>query len=856
MERVRRDDPKPRSGDAPPLHRRRWALSLVPAVVAGLIAFAQPAVAAAPDSGAVQPAASTSSQPLGEKIASIALSQVGVGDSPVAKSFSGLNCNPYSSLVAGFSANSNGCGYDSTFQVRNSNENWCSDFAKWVWRQAGVTQDMNTINAAASSFYAWALDDGQTPQADTGTPQVGDAIVFFGAGTITATKYADHVGIVSAVNADGTIDMVNGDFLAATNVHVEHDTHLTLSTFAPNTWGAGEQWVIVHPPVGAQKPNPRTSITGASTAVTGTDAAFHARASEQGGSVTGYYWTFGDGRATNSTGADVTHVFATPGVYTITVTATSSFGTITTEHKDVTVVAASGSVAAVPSTATWYTSYPVDYYRFVRSGSGLAADQWDGASWLQLATAGTPAATGSIAALAYPDADANSATAPHAFYRAADGALAETFYNGTSWVSTELPGRPAAGADIVAAATPAGPAVFFVDARGALTETSSTSGAWASRTLSSAGLRAAPVALAETSTGPTIFALQRSGRLTATSQAGRAWPTVPLAESVASNATLAALTTPAGAASVVVNGAVGRGHGHQGASLVQLTAKSHGAWATTALPGIPAAGSAISAANYLEPAAATGALGAFPNPPGSLTDSTPQQPLGTAVAYVTRAGAPTVSYSDGGAWRTAALPGTAKAVTGVSAFPVAHQPVQVYLDTASGPAVDTTADTASGSGPWTEQPLPSTPATFADRVLLYAAGAGDEPVAAAAATAAGLPSGQVTTSFDAAWAATLAGQRLVITVGQAATNALEYNTCGWANPSAMDPGSAPFDYVSAARTTLPGAELYLNGAAATASQGRERATDLAYFAVHGALPSGATLPKLAYPGYTCLGTAS
>ena len=135
-----------------------------------------------------------------------------MGDAPVATSFSGLNCNPYTSLVGGFSANSNGCGSDDSFGVRDSNENWCSDFAKWVWQRAGVTQDMNTINAAASSFYAWALDDGQNPQPDAGTPQPGDAIVFFGAGAITPTRYAQHVGIVSAVKAGSWFDLAAAAF--------------------------------------------------------------------------------------------------------------------------------------------------------------------------------------------------------------------------------------------------------------------------------------------------------------------------------------------------------------------------------------------------------------------------------------------------------------------------------------------------------------------------------------------------------------------------------------------------------------------------------------------------------------------
>ncbi|HWD63326.1 MAG TPA: PKD domain-containing protein, partial [Humibacter sp.] len=580
-------------------------------------------------------------------------------------------------------------------------------------------------------------------------------------------------------------------------------------------------------------------------------------AAEKGGSITSYYWTFGDGRTTNATGADVTHVFATPGTHTITTTATSNVGTIVTERKNVTVTAASGSVAAVPSTATWYSSYPVSYYRFVRSSSGLAADVWNGASWLQVAAAGTPASTGAIAALAYPDAAADSATTPHAFYRAADGTLAETYFDGSGWVSATLPGSPAAGGDVVAAATASGPAVFFVDASGRLAETSQQSGTWSTRTLSHSSFRAAALALAETADGPSIFALGATGHLTVTSPAGKAWPTKTLqVKTDAKDVSLAAVTTPSGQASVVVAGAQTPGR-HGAAGLVELTQKSRGAWSSSTLPGSPVEGSAVSAVNYLQPAAVSGVLGTFAQPPGSLSASGPKHPLGTAIAYLGANGTPAVTYSDGTGWRTATLPGTATAVTGISAFPVAHQPIQVYLDTSSGPAMDTTGDTAPPSGPWTTASLPSTPASFADRVLLYSAGPDDQSAADAAADAAGLPESQVTTSFAAAWAATLSGQQLVITVGQAATNALEYNTCGWANPSAVDPGSTPFDYVTAPRTTLPGATLYSNGAAATASQNQERATDLAYYAVHGALPSGeTTVPAAARSARTCLGSAN
>lgn len=820
-----------------------------------LAAFSAPARATASAKATHEDSAQDSTPAdLGQTIASIALAQVGVSVTPPVTGFGGVDCDPYSTMTAGFSANSNGCGYNNTFGVRNENETWCSDFNKWVWEQAGVTADMNTINAGAVSYYDWAVDQGQSPQIDTGTPQVGDSIVFFTPRDFPV--FADHVGVVTSVGSDGSIDMVNGDFAATPAVHVEYDTGITnLTSFAAAVEGPGEEWVIVAPPTTPQQPVPTATMTGPHMAVAGTAGVFHAQGSEQGGSISAYYWTFGDGRTSNSTGPDVTHAYSEAGTYTASVTVTSSFGTITTLTQNVTVLGTSSAVAAVPSNSVWWATTPVNEYIFVRSAGGLAADTWDGASWLQVAVPGQPAAAGGITALSYPDPVADDAMTPHAYFRAADGSLAQTYLGASGWVTQELPGQPADDSNIVATTTAAdGPAVFYVNSQGQLAESSQQSGGWVTSTLvpDSPALSPASLALTDTVSGPVLFGVGPAGTVRAASTDSGIWSSRGIPARTSPGGSLAALTTPGGRAAVVYVDAQSGGL-TEAAEASGITA---GMWNVTGLPGSPAPGSSLAATTYLLPSVVSGPLGTFPQPPGSLTPSGPAKPLGTEAFYLTASGAPAVTFNDGTGWQTAALPGTGDAITGVSAYPVVYQPMQLFLSSAAG---GPTEDSASGapSGTWTAQNLPDTPSTFADQVVLYAATPADAAAALSAAAAAGIPASQVTTSFATAWDDTLSGSYLLFAVGQAAANALEYNTCGWANPSTDIPGSTPFDYVTRPLNVLIPAGLFMDGAASIASLTPQRATDLVYYAVHGALPPGVTsVPAAARPVRACSGSPS
>jgi len=741
---------------------------------------------------------------LAQKIVDTALSQVGVSTNPEVTSFNGVDCDPYSTLIAGFSANENGCGANQAFNVRDDEETWCADFNKWVWGKAGITADGNTLDAGAVSFYAWALDQGQTPVTDSTDIVPGDSLVFFPAGTVSADGYADHVGIVTSVNSNGTINMVNGDFLGLTEISVEYDTDISLPSWSASVWGAGEQWEVVAPPATAQEPVPAVSMSGPRVAVTGTAGSFHAAATEAGGSISEYYWNFGDGRTTNTTGADVSHVFSGDGEYTVTVTVTSSFGTITIKTWNVEVLGASGSVAAVPVDAVWFSTTPVDEYLFTRDGTGLTAQTWDGASWLDLATGGQPSATGQIATLSYPDPDAQYATTPHAYYRGADGSLVQTYLNGTSWVTQTLPGNPEAGSPVVATTTTTGEAeVFYTDTTGHLAETVNGT----ARQLPARG--SATLALADTTRGPLLFSAGPGGILTVTSSAG----SEPLPARIAPHAQLAAVTLPDGRAAVFIP--------ERRDSITEIAQTSTG-WTERTLPGSAASG--LAATTYLEP-------------DGSL---------GTEVAY-----SGGVTYNAGTGWQTASLPATG--ILGAEAYQVAGEPSQVF----AGDGTLTEYSATTPAGPWTATALPDSPATFADQVVLYAATAADATAASAAAAAAGLPASQVTTSFDTAWDDTLSGNYLVIAVGLPATDGLYFNACGWDNPSGDIPDSTPFYVAGPSLDALPGADAFEEAAGTTAAATGQLATDLAYYAVHGSLPAGVTsLPAEAGPEDVCSGSSS
>ncbi len=659
-------------------HLRSGAAALAALLLASCIAAA-PSAAAAAVAGGAGGVAGGAGGAVGRSIASIALSQVGVGDTPAATSFHGVDCDPYSTLVGAQSPNADGCGRDAHFGIANQNEAWCADFAKWVWQQAGVTTDMDTLTAQSGSFYDWGLKQQETMPADGGTPAAGDAVIFYPPGPVGPGTRADHVGIVTAVRPGGTVDLVNGDFLGATNIGVEHDTGLSLTSWAAHIWRPGEQWVLVRPPAGRQQAAPDVTATGPARAVAGTSASFSASAS---GRIAKYRWTFGDGRGTNVSGASVSHVYAENGVYPVTVSATSTRGTVSTRVLEVEVTGGSSVVASVPDNTVWYHPAPVDQYVFLPSAAGLAATTWNGAGWRQAGIPGRPDRGGGLTALSYPDPDVGYAMTPHAYY-ASGGTLTETYLGRTGWTSRRLAGRPAAGSAVVADARASGPEVFFVGAGGQLTSSAGGHGTWSvTRVGGPAATRPGSLALGATVSGPELFYLSRRGLTAASHSAaddGRGWVTAPVVSpsGVAAGSPLAAVS--AGAHQVDVFFVDGHGR-------LAEAAQGPRGWRAGELPGRPARSTALAAVSYL--------LGRPSTAAGSAR-------LGIAVYYLTRSGQPAVTYAAAGQpWRSAALPGTATKILGADAYQAAGQPNRVFLSgtPSSGPL--RLVEARGPGGPW------------------------------------------------------------------------------------------------------------------------------------------------------------
>ena len=104
-------------------------------------------------------------------------------------------------------------------------ENWCADFAKWVWEHSAVS-DTGTLTTAATSFASYGSKHGTLSM----KPAVGDAVVF---------SNSTHVAIVVAVNANGTmITSIGGNERSPNTAK----SSVASDTYAPTARGVASYW--------------------------------------------------------------------------------------------------------------------------------------------------------------------------------------------------------------------------------------------------------------------------------------------------------------------------------------------------------------------------------------------------------------------------------------------------------------------------------------------------------------------------------------------------------------------------------------------------------------------------------------
>ena len=143
---------------------------------------------------------------LASHIVSLAMSQDQFHAAVQADPFSS-NCNPYTAVLGRTAASSWGCPFarGPYGGVQYLAEDWCSDFAQWVWQASGA--NVSDVSAWSFNFIVNGENLGTFQPGATNDPQPGDAVVW---GDMAA-GYGQHVGIVSAVSGS-QISMISGNW--------------------------------------------------------------------------------------------------------------------------------------------------------------------------------------------------------------------------------------------------------------------------------------------------------------------------------------------------------------------------------------------------------------------------------------------------------------------------------------------------------------------------------------------------------------------------------------------------------------------------------------------------------------------
>ena len=161
----------------------------------------------------------------------------------------------------------------------------------------------------------------------------------------TIIDYSWDFGDRTAVEDDGSSATTSHTYAARGHYNVT----LTVTNALGQTDTTSEAVTVDDPPTVTLTPSAVLTASGATLTFNGSAAA-----PDPGGAIADYRWTFGDG-TTDDTGTTSTdsHVYATSGVYTATLTATDDLGDATSASRQITVDAApSASFTASPNPQT------------------------------------------------------------------------------------------------------------------------------------------------------------------------------------------------------------------------------------------------------------------------------------------------------------------------------------------------------------------------------------------------------------------------------------------------------------------------------------------------------------------------
>jgi len=201
-----------------------------------------------------------------------------------------------------------------------------------------------TVTTAAAAATAPVASLSVSPT----TPAPGSSVTFDASGSTggngpAITDYQWNFG-------DGTpVDDVG----ATTSIQHTYATRGVYTVTLTVNNGAGSdsttQTVTVDDPPTA------TFTSSATVALPNAGVSFDASAStpgDPGGAITDYTWNFGDGTPADDAGdnADASHAFASPGIYTVTLTTTDDLGVSTTATEQVTVDAPAATFTTTPAT--------------------------------------------------------------------------------------------------------------------------------------------------------------------------------------------------------------------------------------------------------------------------------------------------------------------------------------------------------------------------------------------------------------------------------------------------------------------------------------------------------------------------